>query len=163
MLGACAEPRYRFAEDGEEGVPGLFSLDGRKSRLAFWRTLLLSGVALATLQIVALTLPSLTGVAEYRYIAGLAAIPFSGLLFSNTVERFHDRGKSGWWMVPLCVVPDLINGIMIAYRASGAPMDLPMLAFTLIGLGLGLWGVVELGFLQGTRGENRYGADPAPV
>jgi uncharacterized membrane protein YhaH (DUF805 family) len=47
------------------------------------------------------------------------------------VKRWHDRDKSGWWI--------LINFIPV----------------------LGpLWALVENGFLSGTEGGNRFGADP---
>lgn len=47
------------------------------------------------------------------------------------VKRWHDRGKSGWWML-IYLVPLL-----------GA-----------------LWALVELGFLRGDQGANEYGPDP---
>ena len=46
-------------------------------------------------------------------------------------KRWHDRGKSGWWMLILFI---------------------PLLGF--------IWFLVECGFLQGTRGPNQYGGDP---
>jgi uncharacterized membrane protein YhaH (DUF805 family) len=47
------------------------------------------------------------------------------------VKRWHDRDKSGWWV--------LINLI-------------PILGW--------IWALVENGFLKGTAGPNRFGADP---
>ena len=47
------------------------------------------------------------------------------------IKRYHDRDKSGWWILILFV--------------------------PIIGL---IWYVVELGFLRGTPGPNRYGPDP---
>ena len=47
------------------------------------------------------------------------------------IKRCHDRDKSGWW----CLL-----------------LFLPM-----VGL---FWSIVDLGLLEGTRGDNRYGADP---
>jgi len=46
-------------------------------------------------------------------------------------KRWHDRGKSGWWTL-IAFVP-LIGGI---------------------------WILIELGILEGTRGPNQYGPDP---
>lgn len=46
-------------------------------------------------------------------------------------KRWHDRDKSGWWSLILLV--------------------------PLIG---GLWMLIELGFLRGTEGPNRFGPDP---
>lgn len=46
-------------------------------------------------------------------------------------KRFHDRDKSGWWML-IGLVP-IVGGI---------------------------WLLVECGLLQGTDGPNRFGPDP---
>jgi uncharacterized membrane protein YhaH (DUF805 family) len=46
-------------------------------------------------------------------------------------KRWHDRGKSGWWMLILFI---------------------PLLGF--------VWFLVECGFLPGTAGPNQYGNDP---
>jgi uncharacterized membrane protein YhaH (DUF805 family) len=48
-----------------------------------------------------------------------------------SIKRWHDRGKSGWWVL-IALVP-------------------------LIG---GLWALIETGFLPGTSGTNQYGPDP---
>ncbi len=48
-----------------------------------------------------------------------------------SVKRWHDRDKSGWWV--------LLN-------------LLPVIGW--------LWALVDNGFLRGTDGPNRYGADP---
>jgi uncharacterized membrane protein YhaH (DUF805 family) len=46
-------------------------------------------------------------------------------------KRWHDRNKSGWWSLILFI--PIIGGI---------------------------WMLIELGFLRGTEGANRYGPDP---
>lgn len=48
-----------------------------------------------------------------------------------SVKRWHDRGKSGWWV--------LLNLV-------------PVVGW--------LWALIENGFLRGTDGPNRYGPDP---
>ena len=50
------------------------------------------------------------------------------------VKRYHDRGKSGWWVL-IALVP-------------------------VIG---GLWYLIECGFLRGTIGPNAYGPDLAAL
>lgn len=47
-------------------------------------------------------------------------------------KRWHDRNKSAWWIL-INLVPFIGN----------------------------LWAFIENGFLPGTQGENRFGADPA--
>ena len=47
------------------------------------------------------------------------------------VKRWHDRGKSGWWVL-IALIP-LVGPI---------------------------WAIIETGFLPGTSGPNEYGPDP---
>jgi len=47
-----------------------------------------------------------------------------------SIKRWHDRDKPGWWLLILFV---------------------PV---------LGIWNLIECGFLPGTRGTNRFGPDP---
>ena len=46
------------------------------------------------------------------------------------IKRYHDRDKSGWW---------IFTELIPLYN---------------------IWATIELMFLRGTRGPNRYGADP---
>ena len=50
---------------------------------------------------------------------------------ATATKRYHDRNKSGWWI--LIVFVPVIGAI---------------------------WYFVECGFLRGTRGPNPYGPDP---
>jgi uncharacterized membrane protein YhaH (DUF805 family) len=66
----------------------------------------------------------------------LAFLMFPVLIMRIIVEikRWHDRDKSGWWF--------LIGFI-------------PVLGW--------LWILIECGFLPGTKGKNRFGADPLEI
>ncbi|NLH81063.1 MAG: DUF805 domain-containing protein [Phyllobacteriaceae bacterium] len=112
----------------------LLSLSGRSGRVGYW----LTGVV----QIVGcLLLLVMTGMfdpsADPRPdLASAGALIFGGLAlawlgFASTVRRWHDRDKSAWW----CFV-------------GGIPLLGP------------LWMLVELGFLPGTAGANRFGGPP---
>ncbi|MDF2766797.1 MAG: hypothetical protein K0S81_3792 [Rhodospirillales bacterium] len=48
-----------------------------------------------------------------------------------TIKRYHDRNKSGWWVL-IALIP-IVGAI---------------------------WQIIELGFLRGTVGQNRFGSDP---
>jgi uncharacterized membrane protein YhaH (DUF805 family) len=67
--------------------------------------------------------------------AGIVFFVISIALFwvslAVAVKRWHDRGKSAWWI--LIVFVPVVGGI---------------------------WYLIECGFLEGTSGANRYGADP---
>ena len=125
----------------------LFSFEGRQRRLHFW----LVAIAIAIINSIVsgftfgpAYMAALTG-------AGSPAAIFSGLgligcliwlallwpSLANGVKRCHDRNKSGWWLV-------------LMWLAS----------LTIIGA---LWPLIELGFLDGTQGPNRFGASPKGI
>lgn len=58
-------------------------------------------------------------------------IPFIWTSLAIAVKRWHDRDKSGWWIL-IGIIP-LIGPI---------------------------WQFVETGCLRGTMGRNQYGSDP---
>jgi uncharacterized membrane protein YhaH (DUF805 family) len=116
----------------------LFSLQGRASRLQYWKGSLLQS-ALATGLVLFVFVPlSLLGAGsevepnEWALVAlGLLGLPLFWMSFALCVKRFHDRNRSGW--------------------------------FTLIGLVpyLGfIWVLIDCGCLRGTVGPNGYGPDP---
>jgi len=75
--------------------------------------------------------------------------------FAIGVKRLHDRNRSGWWIVLFYVVPAVLGG-----AGKGTDGDLAQGILGLATLVLSIWGLVELGFLRGTRGPNRFGPDP---
>jgi len=105
----------------------LFSFSGRVGRQKYWLMVLL-------------TIPFGIAGGVYDLQQGRPPLEGLGILFllpvvwsqlAVTVKRWHDRNKSGWWI--------LINLIPI------------------VG---GIWALVENGFLKGTPGDNRFGPDP---
>jgi uncharacterized membrane protein YhaH (DUF805 family) len=66
-----------------------------------------------------------------KWIVGLPMLPLLLIALIVQIKRWHDRDKSGWWV--------LINLI-------------PCIG--------GFWALIECGFLRGTSGENRFGPDP---
>ena len=69
------------------------------------------------------------------------------------VRRLHDRDKSGWWVLVFILLPSVLQS------AAGQAPDLA-LVLQLASFAISLWALVELGFLRGTPGPNRYGPDP---
>jgi uncharacterized membrane protein YhaH (DUF805 family) len=76
------------------------------------------------------------------------------------VRRLHDTNRSGWWLLaPLCGYVIMFIGTgMAASGSTGAGGILAMLG----GIGALVMVLVLLVFmfLDGTKGPNRYGADP---
>ncbi len=88
---------------------------------------------------------------------GLIAVAAAAFLLTVVVvaiKRLHDRNKSGWWLALLYGVPILLNAGAYSVASDGA------LYLTIPALIINLWALVELGFLRGSRGSNRFGEDP---
>ena len=74
------------------------------------------------------------------------------------IKRLHDRNKSGHWLWLFCVAPGALNLLGKLAAAQGAP---PVgMAIMLAGVGISIWGFVEIVCLRGTTGPNRFGPDP---
>jgi uncharacterized membrane protein YhaH (DUF805 family) len=104
----------------------LFRFDGRINRAKFW-----SGVgALIVAYIVIFALFAIDSGA-LRALLGLAYIAMIWPSLAISIKRWHDRDKSGWW-------------VLIGFIPLIGP----------------IWALVETGFLEGTGGPNQYGPDP---
>lgn len=115
------------------------SLSGRISRKTLWLKWLLplyltlaalgfldnltGGALLATSQ--GNHSSALDALGEMLWMIVIIALPWMSIAIQ--VKRWHDRDKSGWWM--------LLNAVPL----------------------LNLWALVELGFVEGTPGPNKYG------
>jgi len=71
------------------------------------------------------------------------------------VKRLHDRDRSGWWILVFYFGPGVLAGLETSTEADFASLVLGLAAFV-----VSIWGLVELGFLRGTSGPNRFGPDP---
>lgn len=90
-----------------------------------------------------------------------ANILVSLVFFSSltvTIKRLHDRDKSGWWAVPLVLLPGLLNGA----AGVGVEPSTGIVLRSIAGL-LVLWWLVELVCLPGTKGPNRFGPEPTSL
>jgi|SRR5580704_17544640 uncharacterized membrane protein YhaH (DUF805 family) len=86
----------------------------------------------------------------------LAAVPLIASGFAIGVTRLHDRNKGAWWVLLFYFCPPIIETI-----ASIHDLDLALVVVLMIlSWGISIWAFVELGFLRGTSGPNRYGPDP---
>jgi uncharacterized membrane protein YhaH (DUF805 family) len=116
----------------------LFSFDGRVSRAPYWLVLL------AVLFIDSVAFGAVGGFELFdgdtiaverkgpsRFWALLVVLPSLWIGLVVTVKRWHDRNKSGRWV--------LLNLV-------------PVVGW--------LWTLIECGFLRGTTGPNRFGQDP---
>ena len=104
----------------------LFSFEGRIPRKTYWIwgvLVLLAFLLFASLVLGILGVDETVGGALMNLVVLWPALAVS-------VKRWHDRDKSGWWV--------LINFV-------------PVIGW--------IWAMVENGFLRGTPGPNRFGDD----
>ncbi len=73
------------------------------------------------------------------------------------VKRLHDRDRSGWWVLLFWALPVGLNG----WREANE-LDVAFSVVGLVAAAISIWAIVELGFLRGTVGANRFGYDPVP-
>jgi len=121
----------------------LFSFQGRVNRAKFWLVALgivvvevilfaaiLGGAAMSgDPEQIAAAIGPLAGVVIFAFV-----VIATWISIAVAVKRYHDRNKSGWWV--LIVLVPVIGG---------------------------LWYLIECGFLRGTPGPNTYGPDPLAV
>jgi uncharacterized membrane protein YhaH (DUF805 family) len=129
----------------------LFSFTGRLNRAPYW----LAGIAVAvTASVLLLIVFKVSGRSATAIIVaclvGLLMI-WTGLALAT--KRLHDRDKSAWWLLLFYLAPSILQ--TIGHRTGPAGFIL-----SLIGFGISIWALVEIGFLRGTAGTNSYGPDP---
>jgi uncharacterized membrane protein YhaH (DUF805 family) len=118
----------------------LFSFKGRVNRARFWIASILVSIVydIATVVVCGgipaadepgVVFESIGPVRAIVMLILFIVLVWIGLALA--VKRWHDRNKTGWWI--LIVLIPVIGG---------------------------LWYLIECGFLRGTAGPNRYGADP---
>lgn len=105
------------------------SPQGRANRKQFWLWLVLPltaiGILLAILDVATGKYDPELGIGLFSSIFALVLLIPSVIVY---IKRFHDRDKSGWWVL-IALIP-IIGAI---------------------------WLLIELGFLKGTPGPNRFG------
>ena len=118
----------------------LFGFQGRANRAKFWMVAL--GIVVVEVILFAAILggAAMSGdpeqiAAAMGPVASIVLLVFvvvaTWISIAVAVKRYHDRNKSGWWV--LIVFVPVIGG---------------------------LWYLIECGFLRGTSGPNNYGPDP---
>jgi uncharacterized membrane protein YhaH (DUF805 family) len=130
-------------------MQSLFSFSGRLNRAKFWLILIATDIVMfvifgvlavmggGSLDMAAdgsMPMPTLGGGIVGVIVALLVIVAGVWIGLAVGVKRYHDRGKSGWWVL-IALVP-------------------------VIG---GLWYLIECGFLRGTIGPNGYGSDPIGI
>lgn len=114
----------------------LFSFEGRLSRSDYWRRAfpILLPIGILVNIIMFFEFEATGSQGPFSIILGLISLwPSLAVL----IKRLHDRDRSGWFILTI-----LIPFLNIVF---------------------GIWLIIEVWFLEGTEGENRFGPKPIKV
>ena len=141
------------------------SFEGRTTRRAFWVGLaILIAASPVSLTLATVEDPLASAITATRAL-GIVGFAWSlGLLFALAalnIKRLHDRNRTGLFAV-LFYGPAVLE--TAAFFVDGVPQlaqleEYAVLTRSFLGA-VGVWFLIELGFYPGTRGPNKYGADP---
>ena len=92
--------------------------------------------------------------ATWRVMLSVFGAAFLILGSAFSVRRLHDRDRPGWWLLLFFALPALL--MLLARSSSGAGRTVLLVAAAT----LALWAFVELFFLPGAAGANRFGPSP---
>lgn len=148
------------------------TFDGRISRKPFWAgILLLIGILFIVWWILFGVIVGMFGwgarVELYVRIAFtlLYAYPATALM----VQRLHDRNRPGilaaviWTPTVVGLLGELLGVMNRIEVIDGEALPVPTtIGWVVLGVSLviGIWALIELGILRGTKGPNQYGPDP---
>jgi uncharacterized membrane protein YhaH (DUF805 family) len=133
------------------------SFQGRISRAQWWAgTSILFVVSHVIGTILTGFLPLRTG-AILVTLVYLALFPLG---YAVAAKRFQDRDKPGVTAL-YGLIPGLVAALLPVYGLAGSLEDPNALGYTcaIIVWTMGLWFIIELGFLKGTSGPNRFSGD----
>jgi len=127
----AAGPQGALGEEKKMGLSRLlFSFRGRIPRAAFWLKFSLPYMVIYFLLLFWDIASGALQEGGFALYSGIFSLLAIYPSLAVAVKRCHDRGRTGWFLL-VGIIP-LVN----------------------------LWVAIELGFLRGTEGENKYGDDP---
>jgi uncharacterized membrane protein YhaH (DUF805 family) len=144
---------------GVDNLLKYLSFQGRANRKRYWLT---SFAIIGLIILGALVVGLLSAMLR---ILGILAVPLLLVVFVAALavgaRRLHDRNKSAWWLLVFQGLPMLFSGLRaLMVLGGGSSAQGPSSLVALIGFCFSIWALVELGFLRGTAGPNRFGEDP---
>jgi uncharacterized membrane protein YhaH (DUF805 family) len=155
----------------------LFSFKGRINRKPWWLATIAAGLAASVITAILEAAARSSGETivnpvthqfEPTGILGLA-ISVVGLVnmwiaFALSAKRLHDRDRTGWWLIWQLLI--LVLAVILVVVAVAVPQEQGAVWYALAGAAglaafvVSVWLFVQIGFLRGTDGPNRFGPDP---
>ncbi|MCL2717076.1 MAG: DUF805 domain-containing protein [Alphaproteobacteria bacterium] len=136
----------------------LFGIKGRLRRSQYWGYSIATGVVFFLLAWLILGIQGMRGVSLDNpddvtiALFLILLVPFAWMGICISAKRCHDRDRSGWFqMIPMIPAIALFIPIIGVYiEAIGQSI-------------CWIWLFIELGCLDGTQGENRFGPSPKGI
>lgn len=129
----------------------LLTVDGRIGRQSFW-------IGFAALAVVSILNGLIIG-AISAILAGLVSLALAVPAYCVSIKRSNDRGHPQIYVQAFFIVSILFQLFTLAGIFSLLGLWIASGIGFIIGLA-GLWLLIDLGALEGTRGPNAYGPDP---
>src|ERR1035441_9854327 len=131
------------------------SFKGRATRKEFWLFVLFNFIVANVVGLVSGFLAAKTGHVEIG-IAGVLVYYLATLIptLAVTVRRLHDTSRSAWWL--LISLAPLLGGFALATVVP--KMNAELVGF--ISAPIGAIALLAILTLKGSKGDNRYGANP---
>jgi len=131
-----------------------WSPSGRFTRLQWWRFQIWAMFAFIVVLFASIN------IANDTLRVGFVALAVAALFLTWIIvglKRLHDRNKSAWWLALFYAAPFLLHSGVYAIGPDYA------LYFAAPAGIINLWALIELGFLRGSLGPNRFGVNPTGI
>lgn len=150
---------------------------GRISRKTWWLGTLGLIVIAIIAQVVIGMIGAIFGLHKTTFGVGLISLISMAVLFvpyyALTTKRLHDRGRPEWFFWAF-LGPTIAYSALVMIGVAGSMEEIEMFgqktltlkpnalgqATSVAAFAVGLWALIELGFLKGHTGENAHGPDP---
>lgn len=103
-------------------------------------------------------------------VLALIVVAYAWAKLAVYAKRLHDRARSGWWLLLYLGAPAILHGYACHTMGVGChggklpqmlhAMTLPGKIAWAVAVLISLWVFIDLYCLKGTKGANKYGADP---
>lgn len=149
----------------------LFSSSGRVSRKRYWLSYVWPLIMTLAVAAVLDVIVSETSEKPSSIFKLLACLFFLWPGFAVAAKRLHDVGTGGWWAIPAngltpAIVLTIATSKMRTAKVTTDTPDATAATLGIVGIILALvwlYFAVQLAFLRGQVGENKYGDDPLPT
>ena len=143
-----------------------FGIDGRIGRGRFWGLMATTFLLAILFDILPIYAGAYLSGRDYNQLEASPTLkPFHLLIIGLAAwsltaiggKRLHDRNYSAWWIAAFSPFLAVVLGALLG---SNPTVDAILGMLLLVSLPAVLWFLLQLGFLKGTAGPNRFGPDP---